>query len=298
MAERFSCALASVEAGEPCLGTASQVRRWILVEQPGPWGIDAVTSSNLPFEVATRLRAVARAARARLLLIRRHGRSDPVRRSCFVAVTTADVQRIERLDFEDPDELLEVDWAPLRLLQPVGGEPTDDPLYLVCTNGSHDTDCARFGRPVAAALDEAFGSLVWEASHFGGDRFAGNVVCLPEGIYYGRVAPDQAARVVGDVRAGVLSMDHYRGRSFEPFVAQAAEHFVRLDRELFTVGGVVPDRVVDAGGGIFRVDVSTSAGERLIATVAVAQSTQPQQLTCRSDSLEYPPRYRLVALES
>ena len=27
--------------------------------------------------------------------------------------------------------------------------------------------------------------------HVGGDRFAGNLVCLPEGLYFGRVGPEE-----------------------------------------------------------------------------------------------------------
>ena len=33
---------------------------------------------------------------------------------------------------------------------------------------------------------------MWQSSHIGGDRFAGNVVFLPEGLYYGRVEPAEA----------------------------------------------------------------------------------------------------------
>ena len=296
MAERFSCAIASAAAGEPLHATASQVRRWILVEQPGAWGIDAVLGSDLPVEVATRLRAVARAERARLLLIRRHGRATPGPRSCFAVVATADVRRVERFTFDDPGELLEIDWAPLRLLDPVGGKPVTDGLYLVCTNGSHDTDCARFGRPVAAALDAAFPGQTWEASHYGGDRFAGNLIFLPQGIYYGRVDPAAAVELVDMVRGGALSMDHYRGRSFEPFVAQAAEHFVRVERGLTGVDAAIPEAVVDLGDGTFVVPVATSAGERVTATVGVAEADTAQQLTCRSGVLEHPPRYHLLAL--
>ena len=296
MADRFSCALASAAAGEPLYATASQVRRWILVEQPGPWGVDAVLRSGLPLEIATRLRAIARAQRARLLLVRRHGRSVPSRRSCLVVVSTADIRFVERFTFDDPGELLEIDWAPLRLLEPVGGEPVTEPQYLVCTNGSHDTDCARFGRPVAAALDAAFPAQVWEASHYGGDRFAGNLVFLPQGIYYGRVDPADAAGLVDLMRAGELSMDHYRGRSCEPFVAQAGEHFARVERGLTGVDDVVPESVVDLGGGTFAVVVTTVGGQRVTATVAVENAETPQQLTCRATALEHPPRYRLLSL--
>ncbi len=298
MAERFSCALASRAAGEPCYGTASQARRWLLVEQPGPWGADALRQSRLPSEVAVRLRAVARAARARLLLIRRHGRPPPARRTCFAVVSTAEVRRVERFTVDEPEDLLGVDWTPLQGFEPVGGEVVDEPIYLVCTNGSHDTCCARFGRPVAQVLDAAVGDRVWEASHFGGDRFAGNLVCLPDGIYYGRVDPTHAVALVEQHRAGHLDLERFRGRSFLPFAAQAAEHFVRADRGLTAVEDVVVRRVAEAGSGTFRVLIATSADEVLTATVECSEATDPQQLTCRSTSDEHPPRYSLVSMES
>lgn len=297
MADRFSCSEYASEVEEPLYGTASQVRRWILVEQPGSWGANAVKQSGLPDEVAARLQAQARAVGARLLLIRRHGRSDPAVRNCFVAVTTADVRRVERLVFADPAELLRIDWSPLRRFESVGGDPVTQPLYLVCTNGSHDTCCARFGRPVAAVLDAAFEGLVWESSHYGGDRFAGNLVFLPDGIYYGRVSPDNAVELVQRHADGHLSLDNLRGRSFEPFVAQAAEHFLRADRGLLGIDDVVPVEVEDLGHEWFRVRLDTAAGASVTATVERAPATESQQLTCRAMSDERPPRYRLVALE-
>lgn len=297
MTDRFSCALASRRLGEPCYGTASQARRWVLVEQPGPWGTDAVMQGRLPWEVAIRLRAVTRAAGARLLLIRRYGRSAPIRRNCFAVVSTDGVRRIERFTVDDPADLLMIDWTPLRGFAPVGGEIVDGPLYLVCTNGSHDTCCARFGRPVARELDQALGDRVWESSHYGGDRFAGNVVCLPEGIYYGRVEPADALRLVAGLRAGHLDLDHYRGRSFLPFVAQAAEHFVREHRGLTHVDDVVVRQVDGLGDGLFRVTVVTSAAGMAAATVKCSEAVDPQQLTCRSSTEEHPPRYRLVSLD-
>ncbi|HUH06374.1 MAG TPA: sucrase ferredoxin [Egibacteraceae bacterium] len=297
MAERFSCALASHNAGEPCYATASQVRRWLLVEQPGPWGADAVSQSRLDAQVGRELRQAARAVGARLLLIRRHGRSEQARRVCYAAVTTAGVRRIERFAVDDPSELLDIDWSPLRRLAPVGGEVIDRPLYLVCTNGSHDACCARFGRPVARLLDEALGGQVWEASHFGGDRFAGNVVCLPDGIYYGRVLPQHALALVEAHQAGQISLSSYRGRSFVPFVAQAAEHFVRQARGITAVDGVLPQQAAEISPGVFRVTVAVLPAESVTATVECSEAVDPMRLTCRSTEEEHPPRYRLRALE-
>jgi hypothetical protein len=297
MAERVGCAAVSVALGEPCYGTASQVRRWILVEQPGPWGSDAVGESRLPAAVATALKRAARAAGARLLLIRRHGRSAPTDLTAFAVVSTPEVRRVERLPFTDPAELLDVDWSPLRRLAPVGGAPHADPLYLVCTNGKHDACCAELGRPIAAALSEAHGAAVWEVSHVGGDRFAATVVCLPEGLYLGRVRPGNAVRLIDDLRAGRLDLAHLRGRSSSPFVAQAAEHLLRVDRDLTGVDDIALVGIEDLGDRVFRVGL-VAAGAAVAVTVACSEAIDPQQLTCGATSEEHPPRYRLVGIEA
>jgi len=140
------------------------------------------------------------------------------------------------------------------------------------------------------------GDHVWEASHFGGDRFAGNLVALPDGIYYGRVTPDNASRLIELHRGGRIDPAHLRGRSFQPFVAQAAEHFVRLEHGLEHIDEVAAGAVADLGDGMFRVGVATAAGTTLAVTVACSEAVDPQQLTCRSTSEEHPPRYRLVEL--
>ena len=78
------------------------------------------------------------------------------------------------------------------------------PLLLVCTHGIHDTCCALRGRPVAAALAEHWPDAVWECSHVGGDRFAPNVVVLPDGYYYGQLDPESAVAAVRSHLAGTV----------------------------------------------------------------------------------------------
>jgi hypothetical protein len=295
LAERLHCARTAREQAEPRYGTASTVTRWILVEQPGPWGENAVLDSDLPHKVGATLRARAGRVAARVLLIRRHGRYSPLVRSCFVAAT-AGSPWVERLTFNDPTELLTVDWSPLRDHRSVGGRAVDRPMYLVCTNGRHDPCCAEYGRPLAAALASALGEELWESSHFGGDRFAGNLVCLPHGLYFGHVGAAEGASVTAAYAAGRIDLDHFRGRSAYPFPVQAAEFFLRRatandavddlplqDWEEVSAGTRATFR--DAGGGVHRV------------TVAVNQDP-PRPLTCRAGRLGRPARYRLVALES
>ena len=53
----FRCSFASVEDGEPIIGTAPTDTEILLVECPGPWGRDAVTDNRLPDAVRAHLGA-------------------------------------------------------------------------------------------------------------------------------------------------------------------------------------------------------------------------------------------------
>lgn len=295
MPDRFRCSVASRESAEPLHATASQVSRWVLVEEPSGWGRDAILQSRLPPEVALALRGKARAARARLLLIRRHGRYQPDRRTCLMAVTAPARQHVEQFSFDHPAQLLDLDWGPLRENQPLGGTPLADPVYLVCTNGRHDPCCAEFGRPVAQALSEVLGDAVWESSHFGGDRFAANVVCLPDGVYYGHVTPLNVVRLARDYAAGRLHLDYYRGRSGFPFAVQAAEHFVRERTGASGIDDVYAVTWTRLDDEHHHVELASPAGH-VVVVVQTYADAEPTQLTCHSASPLRALRFRLVSL--
>jgi hypothetical protein len=228
--DRLRCASVSVRRGEPLHATASRVRRWLVVEQPGPWGRDALLESRLDPVVARILRAHGRRHGVRILLARRPGwRGATDHRSVFLARTDPDGGWIERLDLDD-GALVGLDLGVLGSSEPPGaGEPGPGALTLVCTNGRHDPCCADLGRPVIRSLADAGVADVWECSHIGGDRFAANVVTLPSGVYLGRVPADRAVTIVRELRAGVIDLDHYRGRSCYPTLVQAAELAARRE---------------------------------------------------------------------
>jgi hypothetical protein len=298
VADGFRCALSAREHHEPLFATASRVRRWILLEEPGPWGVDALAESRLPAGLARALRERARRLDVRLLLIRRHGRSAPAGRTAFVAVTSPSGQSLEEFDLAGAADLLELDWTPLGADRPIGGRPRSRPVYLVCTNGRHDRCCAEYGRPLATALAAHVGDDLWECSHFGGDRFAGNLVCLPHGLYFGHVNPADAPAVVDAYAAGRIDLGHYRGRSCYPFVVQAAEFFVRADTGLTGVEDLRWQRRADRAPGEALVELSGPSSRRYLVTVAVTPERKGRLLSCRGTLPAHPPRYRLVALET
>lgn len=291
---RYRCAHACTAREEPLLGTASLVSRWLLVEQPGSWGHSAPLDSGLPLEIGRELHRRARAARARLVLLRRYGgRSPEGPRSCFVVDSAA--RRVERFPFTEPAGLLDLDLSPLEAGEPLGGAPVTDRLYLVCTNGSHDPCCAEFGRPIAAALDGYRPDGAWECSHIGGDRFAANVVVLPDGLYLGRVEPGGATGVVDAIEAGRVPLDHLRGRSTATFVAQAAEVLARRKLGADGLEDLHPVGAEELDDGAVRVVLAGEAG-RYTATVAVDRA-EPALLTCHSEDEARAPTYRLVSLD-
>ncbi len=279
--------------------TASIVRNWLLVEHPGAWGPVALRESGLPTHVADGLAALASEHALRVLLVRRPVRPTDGSRQCFVAHTGRNRRWIEERVVSDLDELLDVDFSPMRDGGPVGfGALRQDPLYLVCTNGRHDQCCANLGRPVARALHARADGKVWESSHYGGDRFAGNLVCLPHGLYFGRLSPADAERVVDSYEQGVVELNHYRGRAGEPFAAQAAEHFLRRDEGVAGVDELLVTGYRRRAEGIVDVRFDGPGGRSYDVRVRVSEAPEARPLSCGAGTEGRPPAYALVSMNS
>jgi hypothetical protein len=284
-------------AGEALYGTASRVRGWVLLEQPGPWGREALLQSRLDPDLGRALRAAAHAAGVRLLLLRRPGRdAGGTTRRCFVAHSGRAVRWLQERQLDDPAELLDLDLEAVRTgRRPAFGEPSAEPLYLVCTNGRHDRCCATWGRPLVGALAGAGAGRVWECSHVGGDRFAGNLVCLPHGVYYGRVGPDDGRRVLAAHQRGLLDLEHYRGRSCDPPAVQAAEWFARRRLRLDRLDDLVARSQRAEPDGLVTVGFDGPAGPVRVR-LRVAPAATPRPITCDASELRAPPTYTLVDL--
>jgi len=284
------------------LATASRVRAWLAVEQPGPWGPDALTQSRLDPDLGAALARRGQRSGVRTILVRR---PRPARASarprCFLAHSGRRQSWVRFLDVDHPAELLDLDWSLLASDQaPALGTPVGAPVFLVCTNGRHDRCCADLGRPLVRALVAARVGQVWECSHIGGDRFAANVVCLPEGVYLGRVGAGEGPAVLRDYAAGHLSLDHYRGRSCYPALVQAAESSVRRAAGLTELHGLALI-AVDALDGD-RADVtfarSSAPDQQWRARVGRARSPAARLLTCRAGGEARPWAYHLEELIS
>jgi hypothetical protein len=281
------CSSAAMARGDQLAGTATHVRSFLLVEHPGPWGEVALRDSRLPHDIKSWLRAVSAATHVRVLLIRRPVRTrGPVRVFAVRSGAWCETARLDRVD-----DVTSLDLGALAVGRSLGLEPWREPVLLVCTHGRHDPCCAERGRPLAAALAAARPDAVWECSHLGGDRFAGNVLVLPEGLCYGWVTEQAVPGLLEDLDHGRLRLDLLRGRVTLPMPAQYAEIHLRRRLEIPDVdvvrylgsrrasGDVVS--TFEAGGATYDVRVRTTAGD-------------PVALTCRAARDNPLPRHEAI----
>jgi hypothetical protein len=274
--------VASEARAESMGGTASTVRSFLLVEHPGPWGEEALRDARMPEGIGPELRERAAATRTKVLLIRRPRKAlrDHSGVRVFAAYAHHAEPWLETTVLDDLREVHDVDLEALGAGRSPGLTPHPGPVLAVCTHGRHDTCCAERGRPVAAGLAEAFPEQTWEASHVGGDRFAANLVVLPDGLYFGRLEPDTARGAARLLAAGELDLDHFRGRSGLATPLQAAEVALRRHVDERRVSGVrFLGREARDGRTVARFEV---AGRPYAVTVTSTRGDDLQKLTCRA----------------
>ncbi len=239
------CATVARELGEVPEGTATPMRSWLLIEHPEAWShdvADRVLRTALPPERLRALGELRRRHGLRPLLARRPGFRAGPRQPRTVLVGSAHPGRrwLERLELTDLRELADVDLAAVATGTGGLGEPVTGSVFGVCTHGAKDMCCATLGRPVARALAEAAPGQVWETTHLGGDRFAGNVLVLPDGFLYGHVSVATAPQVAAAAAAGRVLPDLLRGRTSVGMRAQVAEIAVRRVTGLHGLDEVEP----------------------------------------------------------
>jgi hypothetical protein len=290
----FRCADAARARADPPAGTAPPTRRWLLLEHPGPWRIDAVAGVGIDPAVLATLTERAGSV-TRILLVRRPGRIDRrAPRSWILAgLDTDTVTGQWRSDTDLLDAADALIGADSRAIE------HPDPVILVCTHGVHDVCCALRGRPVAAALASRWPELVWECSHIGGDRFAPNVVLLPDGFYYGNLDPDSAMSTVEAHLAGTVLTEQLRGMArFLPPVQAAAVAAYR------TFGPLGPSDVTvrrtehigrhHGHGSETIVDLVIEPQHRMVRVRVLSVRRAEAKLTCRAARETPATEYRII----
>jgi hypothetical protein len=195
------------------------MKSWLLIEYPGPWAADALEQAlDEAFSPERRQRLEAlRAEGLRPLLIRQPGRHlrEPhlAGRRVFVGGNGPGGRWMESFRIDDLHELASLDFDAIVSGRGGIGEPVAGPMFLVCTHGTKDMCCALRGRPLAASLGADYPGHAWEVSHVGGDRWAGNLLVVPDGYLHGQLDPAEADAVARAACRGEVEPEHLRGRT-------------------------------------------------------------------------------------
>jgi hypothetical protein len=214
------------------IGTAPMHPTYVLVECPYPWAAQGMASPGVPDNLRALVAAVKAArlpvqfllfsgdrspSHTRIMVFRaRLGDAGGYAKREFVVATIADVAPL--LQSYLTDQTLAIDC----LL-------TLDQDLFICTHGSHDKCCAKFGYPFyrqAKQLIELWQLShvrVWQVSHIGGHRFAPTLVSFPEGRYYGRLT-EASLKVILQRAGDIQAWQHvYRGWGILPEPVQVME---------------------------------------------------------------------------
>lgn len=276
--------------------TGSHVRGWILIEVRGAWGEDAIHSSAFGEHVPAHWKDELKRRHIRAVCIRSHLRKEASDVRLFACAARRpgggptplwqrDVASLA--DVADAVDQLRIDRRPDN-----AWERVHERLILVCTNGRHDQCCANLGRPLVRALsDSPWSERVWECSHIGGDRFAPNVVVLPDSLYFGRVDPESAPALLSGLDQGRIDVASYRGRTSFSLAEQAVEHFVRSELGVEAVDGVVIDGRADDGSFAVRL-----ADRHVRVRVARRLVSIAQPLTCKGEGNQLIPAFTLESI--
>ncbi|MDX2544536.1 sucrase ferredoxin [Streptomyces sp. WI04-05B] len=299
------CATVSRDLDEPIAGTAATARTWLLLEQPGPWGAQALTMSHLDPALGRALEKATEGTGVRVALIRRPGRhadfGTPAVRQVYAAHVTPGNVWLHSATTRAPEQLIDLDFAALGQGAPgsfdsvLQARPhTGDPLALVCTNGKRDRCCALLGRPLAAELAASGVEGAWEVTHLGGHRFSPTLLVLPYGYAYGRAQAPHVKEILQGVREGRVVLEGCRGGSAWGRPGQAAELAVRAAAREYAADALSVVRT-DGSAPRWEVTVAHADGRRWGVTVVQGTALPPRPESCGS-ALGSPARMDVVAL--
>ena len=255
-------------------GTAVHVDMWLLLEYPRPWKPKALLENDLPEAVNKHIdelpkRALEQNIRLRVQFIKQASSADIEHPRAYLAdgrkgrvqLTSTTLPHYSDIQGLSAEVILNGDLPE--------GIAVDDEIFLVCTNGQRDLCCARFGLPLFESLAFEFGQRVWQTTHVGGHRYAPNLLCLPSGLLYGHVMPENCVDLINRHDQGEVVLEHLRGRSAQSPAAQAAEYFVR--DALHENVGAIDLRSLNSERGDFEWQTERSSGRVKISEVDLGE---------------------------
>ncbi len=229
----FFCSDNSRKLGEDIIGSGSNQQTYILVECPMPWMSEAFHSKWVPDNLRILVEEVKRAKKPIKFLLIADNLSHKKDHTTLLiyqkqeGLSNGYHKREFRL--ENIEQAATVIKKFLWGKNPIFEVETTARDILVCTHGSHDQCCSRYGNPfyfhaTATVADLNLKNVrLWKSSHFGGHRFAPTLIDFPEGRYYGNIDQGSFKSILtrtGDIKC---LQNVYRGWGILPTSIQVLE---------------------------------------------------------------------------
>ena len=295
------CSVFSAAHGEDPGGSAPSWKRCLVIELPKPWDSEVAETRHFPSRVSEALdKAEEGGLPTKLLCAAPDAGYSEEGHSRVILYSRPDLPfaSFHKDEFMPPTEevgplveaLLEGSPA-VRTFERYREERGNVRDLMVCTHGTHNVCCGTFGVPIYEALrsnyaPEQKGRLrVWQVSHFGGHRFAPNVVDLPEGRNWVRLGPDELDSVVHRNRPVSALRRHYRGWvGLDSPYEQVAEREVFMREGWDWTGRQVSAQLVkvadDQRQAEVRIDFTDQEGSPCVYEATVEMADSVTRVSC------------------
>jgi len=290
------CSLDSLGADEEMYGTATAVETWLVLEYRERWSGDAFRDSRIPEAVKAGIkRYLETLPNSRLQLVKQENRSEDGIK-LFIAHSREKDPFLREITLSGYEDLLDNDLG--SVIKNLSTERSE-PLFLMCTNGEHDKCCGKFGMPVYRDVAAgAHGRSAWQSTHIGGHRFASTLVCLPHGLYYGRVREGtRADEIFGEYMQGRIDLGSYRGRSCYSPPAQAAEYFLRKETGVRVINAYSFKGAGEENGEIRAEFISATDNRIYLVRLRKLEASLKVLKSCGDKERAFIPQYRLLGIE-
>ena len=236
---KLFCADNSREIREDIIGSATNYQTYILIECPTPWVYEAFESKWVPDNLRSLVENITRdQLPIRFLLI---ANDESHRRQETTLLIYQQQQGLSQGYRKQEFKLPNIEQVAGVVSKWLAGMSVDYEIessitrdILICTHGSHDQCCARYGNPFYFYSQNTIADLqlnhtrIWKSSHFGGHRFAPTAIDFPQGRYYGILDQDTFKSIL--THTGDIQCLHkvYRGWGILPNPLQILERELML----------------------------------------------------------------------
>lgn len=236
---RFYCADNAKELQEDPIGTATNYQTYILVECPTPWNYEAFNSKWVPDNLRVLVTEIERKKLPIRFLLIANEKTHRVTDTTLLIYQQQPglTSGYKKQEFKLPNIELVAGVVNKWLGGITSNYEVENHIsrdILICTHGSHDQCCARYGNPFYFRAEKIIDNLqlnhirIWRSSHFGGHRFAPTMIDLPQGRYYGRLEENSFMSIVNHQGNIEELAKVYRGLGILPNALQVLERELML----------------------------------------------------------------------